>query len=1274
MKRIISLLMVLTMILGCFSAIGITASADGITIVVDKTNTSVTGSNDGNVVACKDFDTWAKCNPNWSLNFQLRPTGKANEYTVVAIVKDLTPAIQSGEGSTSISITADLLKKYSGFSHVNGDIYMIINGSENYSAHSVLAGYTATLTNVDVSVNGACANATATISADLASMAGGLINNNNAETKLVTSVANLQVVSASEAVSVISGNNAPASILVNANGADLGAIFDACIENAVLPTVQIDNATQKTAVIDAMKAKNFYDVNVISADASLLGDVYNTHNFVRTGLIYNIPKSTLTGKEADAIRKAVRSAPASFVVVESGNANKQTMYEIQKLGVPVWVKIASAKGTDNFNIEVTNAVAAGANAVISSSASDVTSLINKHFYTDKSMTRTPVAVAHRGDVTAAAENTIEAFWGAYNNGADYFELDVRITSDNKIVVFHDGKLNDQAGLTTYTGTKSISQMTLAEVQSYKYTTGEKIPSFEEVLKEFANVDINIFVEFKGGGDAKTVELTANLIKQYNMQHKVVVISSSTKYLEHTNTYFNNEMTTSFVYGTYSLFAGTPYTKIDSKTEAYELLALILPYRHSSNGTMGPFYSDVAYGWMGQATTDRGITLSPWTYESNNNANIGFFSNVDTLTTDVTPYFTNMVKYVTASDFVMSVGQNYSGGALTATTYGNKTTDASADNTVFSVVSGDAVKVVDGKLTAMKEGTAKVLMGYKTATATGSAYVVYSEIVDVTVDNSNTGALTHLIAMAETMTVKDFSEGDLITLRQLHAKALELVNSDDPDGDEVAATASALAELLAQRKGTAIVPAVSYTAPAPNYYKWDSAANAPSTELNTLYSDDGKRLVDGVKNNPAGNSAAYSVWQNIDVNIDVDLGKNTSSNIYNAYFACHEWGVAAPDAIAVSYSDDGINWTKINAECVIETVNDTSVGKTYDEYKDDGLWSLYKYTVKSDVDINARYIRFFIDIKGNFIWVDEVEVEYAHGDEVQGEYVYVTGFNSTINSGDSCIFTPDFGEINTETANHDWTANIVAKWDAEENAYIVKSVSHGVGADTAAINLASDEILLAVHAWEATHPDSVLNKENAEKALVGQKLVVYGLDIQSKALGIAPYVRFVDVDHVCAPDGDWKSNAAEHWHVCECGQTLDRAEHTAGDFVDVEGGGQAQYCTVCGYEMAYRDIEPDGGKDEGDDPVTPPSGDDPITPPSGDDPVNPPVDDSFMLGDVNKNSKIDMTDYILLKRAYFGTYTFDADQNKRGDINKNDKIDMTDYILLKRVYFGTYTIK
>ena len=49
----------------------------------------------------------------------------------------------------------------------------------------------------------------------------------------------------------------------------------------------------------------------------------------------------------------------------------------------------------------------------------------------------PLIIAHRGDVTNAPENTIPAFRKALELGADGIELDVRLTKDEKLVVFHD---------------------------------------------------------------------------------------------------------------------------------------------------------------------------------------------------------------------------------------------------------------------------------------------------------------------------------------------------------------------------------------------------------------------------------------------------------------------------------------------------------------------------------------------------------------------------------------------------------------------------------------------------------------------------------------------------------------------------------------------------------------------------------------------------------------------------------------------------------------------
>ncbi|MBR5278891.1 MAG: leucine-rich repeat protein [Clostridia bacterium] len=64
---------------------------------------------------------------------------------------------------------------------------------------------------------------------------------------------------------------------------------------------------------------------------------------------------------------------------------------------------------------------------------------------------------------------------------------------------------------------------------------------------------------------------------------------------------------------------------------------------------------------------------------------------------------------------------------------------------------------------------------------------------------------------------------------------------------------------------------------------------------------------------------------------------------------------------------------------------------------------------------------------------------------------------------------------------------------------------------------------------------------------------------------------------------------------------------------------------------------------------------------------------YTVGDINGNGKIDARDYLLLKRAYFGTYTLTC-APEAADINGNGKIDARDYLLLKRAYFGTYTIQ
>lgn len=71
----------------------------------------------------------------------------------------------------------------------------------------------------------------------------------------------------------------------------------------------------------------------------------------------------------------------------------------------------------------------------------------------------PWLVAHRGGAALAPENTLPAFAAAARLGADAFELDVRLTRDGALVVFHD---EDTLRVTGAPG--RVRERTLAELR------------------------------------------------------------------------------------------------------------------------------------------------------------------------------------------------------------------------------------------------------------------------------------------------------------------------------------------------------------------------------------------------------------------------------------------------------------------------------------------------------------------------------------------------------------------------------------------------------------------------------------------------------------------------------------------------------------------------------------------------------------------------------------------------------------------------------------------
>ena len=102
-------------------------------------------------------------------------------------------------------------------------------------------------------------------------------------------------------------------------------------------------------------------------------------------------------------------------------------------------------------------------------------------------------LGHRG-AAELPENTIPSFDQALRNGAHGFELDVRQTSDHKLVVVHGAVV----------GSKAVQSSNYEEIR--KLDDGFEVPLLEEVLKRFSQSAF-LDIELKSPGfEAAAVEL------------------------------------------------------------------------------------------------------------------------------------------------------------------------------------------------------------------------------------------------------------------------------------------------------------------------------------------------------------------------------------------------------------------------------------------------------------------------------------------------------------------------------------------------------------------------------------------------------------------------------------------------------------------------------------------------------------------------------------------------------------------------------------------------
>ena len=131
------------------------------------------------------------------------------------------------------------------------------------------------------------------------------------------------------------------------------------------------------------------------------------------------------------------------------------------------------------------------------------------------------------------ENSLKALKKAYDAWADWVEIDINVTRDWELVVYHGPKLYNNTQCKNET--RDICQMTYDEVKNCLLNNGDEIMKAEDLLPQIKNRFTYIFIDFKVQSsdscplnDKRLFEKAVSLIQKNKMDAKVIFSSFNEK--------------------------------------------------------------------------------------------------------------------------------------------------------------------------------------------------------------------------------------------------------------------------------------------------------------------------------------------------------------------------------------------------------------------------------------------------------------------------------------------------------------------------------------------------------------------------------------------------------------------------------------------------------------------------------------------------------------------------------------------------------------------------
>ena len=157
----------------------------------------------------------------------------------------------------------------------------------------------------------------------------------------------------------------------------------------------------------------------------------------------------------------------------------------------------------------------------------------------ESKPRLPRVIGHRGASWARPENTAASFDLALEEGADGLELDLQLTRDDRVVVFHDKTLSMLGMKHRRIAQYSREQLQDLDVGAWfsEEQAGARIMDLDEVLSRYGEVT-DLYLEIKPVGELRKPEaalrlarVVADRVAAHSHLHRIYVLSFSDAVLQ-----------------------------------------------------------------------------------------------------------------------------------------------------------------------------------------------------------------------------------------------------------------------------------------------------------------------------------------------------------------------------------------------------------------------------------------------------------------------------------------------------------------------------------------------------------------------------------------------------------------------------------------------------------------------------------------------------------------------------------------------------------------------